>query len=628
MVRFEIRYRDACGRLGILETRHGKVETPALLPVINPNKLLISPKEMGKLFDTKIIITNAYIIYKHKDLKERALTEGIHELLDFKGVIMTDSGTFQSYVYGDIDVKPREILEFQREIGSDIGTILDVFVLPDDDHEEARKKVRETIKRAREAVDAKGEMLLACTVQGGKHEDLREECAKEMSKLDADVFPIGGVVPLMEKQLYRELAKAIVHTKMHLDPSKPVHLFGAGHPITFPLAVALGCDLLDSAAYAKYASDDRMIFPWGTEKLSELEEIPCHCPICEEISANELKKMEKEERERAIAMHNLYVSFSEMKRVREAIRRGNLWELVEEKSASNPLLMDALDFLREEKIVKWMEKFEPISKPSAFFYTSKFSLYRPIVYRYRKRLMERFVPKSRVKLVPEVEKPYSRHYRGLWKKFDGDVLVLSPFGPVPLALDEIYPIAQSVFPEKVEKDGCMDLLKRFMDKYKITEEEKYLEKGKDVDFERVKAVVDFQFGKGVSEVLLNGKVDIVKSERTEKIRNVYCDGKHVLSMRAHDGLFTLKPAGAKKLMRAYPPLRFRVVVEDEAVPFIKEGKNVFAKFVVDCDPELRPYDECIIVTKSDEYIAVGRCLLNREEMLSFNYGIAVKTREI
>jgi len=90
MVRFEIKYRDACGRLGILETRHGKVETPALLPVINPNKLLISPKEMEKLFDTKIIITNAYIIYKHKDLKERALTEGIHELLDFKGVIKGD----------------------------------------------------------------------------------------------------------------------------------------------------------------------------------------------------------------------------------------------------------------------------------------------------------------------------------------------------------------------------------------------------------------------------------------------------------------------------------------------------------------------------------------------------------
>jgi 7-cyano-7-deazaguanine tRNA-ribosyltransferase len=71
----------------------------------------------------------------------------------------------------------------------------------------------------------------------------------------------------------------------------------------------------------------------------------------------------------------------------------------------------------------------------------------------------------------------------------------------------------------------------------------------------------------------------------------------------------------------------RVVVTDDAVPFIKQGKNVFAKFVVDACEELRPYDEALIVSKDDELIAVGQCLLNREEMLDFERGIAVKTRE-
>ncbi|MCD6236944.1 MAG: tRNA-guanine transglycosylase, partial [Thermoplasmata archaeon] len=130
MVEFEIKDRDAAGRIGILKTAHGKITTPALLPVINPNKMLIEPKEMKRLFGAEIVITNSYIIYKNKNLREKALSDGVHLLIDFDGAIMTDSGTFQSYVYNDIDVDPFEIVDFQRDIGSDIGTILDVFTTP------------------------------------------------------------------------------------------------------------------------------------------------------------------------------------------------------------------------------------------------------------------------------------------------------------------------------------------------------------------------------------------------------------------------------------------------------------------------------------------------------------------
>lgn len=136
-----------------------------------------------------------------------------------------------------------------------------------------------------------------------------------------------------------------------------------------------------------------------------------------------------------------------------------------------------------------------------------------------------------------------------------------------------------------------------------------------------------QFGEGAGKMLLKGKVRIVKSKKTGKIRNVYCDNKHILSMRASDGMFTLKTDGAKILHKFSKYPRLRVVIEDDAVPFIKEGKSVFAKFVKDCDPDLRPFDECLIVDKKDNLLAVGRCLLNRQEMLSFGIGVAVKTRE-
>src|SRR4030042_647812 len=98
-------------------------------------------------------------------------------------------------------------------------------------------------------------------------------------------------------------------------------------------------------------------------------------------------------------------------------------------------------------------------------------------------------------------------------------------------------------------------------------------------------------------------------------------------MRAEDGMFTLKIHGAKLLHKFFKKPKLRVVIDKDAVPFVKEGKSVFAKFVVDCDPDLRPYDECLIVDEKDSLIAVGRTLLNREEMMAFDHGAAVKTRE-
>jgi len=108
---------------------------------------------------------------------------------------MTDSGAFQSHVYGDLDVTNEEIVEFQRAIGSDLGTMLDRFSEPEHGRERALADVEETIRRAREAAARRGTMALVGAVQGGLHEDLRERCAREVSSLDVAVVAIGGVVP-------------------------------------------------------------------------------------------------------------------------------------------------------------------------------------------------------------------------------------------------------------------------------------------------------------------------------------------------------------------------------------------------------------------------------------------------
>ena len=238
------------------------------MPVINPNIQLIPPREMRN-FGAEILITNSYIIYRKEELKNVALEKGLHGLLGFDGPIMTDSGSFQLSVYGSVEVTNEEILGFQQKIGSDIIVPLDIPTPPDVHYRRAEEELSVTAERLEAARKfIQGEQLLAGPVQGSTYPELREKAASHLKDLNFEVYPLGAVVPLMETYRYAELVDVIAASKKGLSPASPVHLFGAGHPMMFALAVALGCDLFDSAAYALYAKDGRYITVNGTYHAS------------------------------------------------------------------------------------------------------------------------------------------------------------------------------------------------------------------------------------------------------------------------------------------------------------------------------------------------------------------------
>ena len=135
---FEIKAKDMRGRVGVLKTNHGDIKTPNLMPVIHPRKQTINVKDYG----ADIVITNAYLIYKDEELSKKALDIGLHELINFDGPIMTDSGSFQLSVYGDVDITNQEVIEFQEAIGTDIGTSLDIPTGPYVDREKAEEDLR------------------------------------------------------------------------------------------------------------------------------------------------------------------------------------------------------------------------------------------------------------------------------------------------------------------------------------------------------------------------------------------------------------------------------------------------------------------------------------------------------
>lgn len=427
---FEILDKDAGGRIGKLKTPHGIVETPTVMPVINPNIQLIHPEEM-RSFGAEILITNSYIIYRKEELRNVALEKGLHGLLGFDGPIMTDSGSFQLSVYGSVEVTNEEILGFQQKIGSDIIVPLDIPTPPDVPKKRAEEELAVTAERleaARKLIQ--GEQLLAGPVQGSTYPELREKAASHLKELDFGVYPLGAVVPLMESYRYSELVDVIAASKKGLSPVAPVHLFGAGHPMMFALAVALGCDLFDSAAYALYAKDGRYITANGTYHLDKLNYLPCSCPVCSKYTAEELKKAEN--RQELLGRHNLHATFEEIRLIKQCIKEGKLLELVEKRCRAHPKLLDGLKKLYVHSA--WLEKFDPASK-GTFFYCGPESASRPEVLRFGKRL-DRF----------SLEGPAlirTRPVKGE-KEYNQVLVFKPPFGAYPVEMEEVYPFSAEV----------------------------------------------------------------------------------------------------------------------------------------------------------------------------------------
>ncbi len=442
---FEITVKDAMGRIGKLQTPHGVVETPAVMPVINSRLNTVPSSEMRK-YGAEMLMTNSYIIYRDEEMKGKALSGGVHNLLGWDGALMTDSGSYQLSVYGGIEVTNSEIVEFQEKIGSDIAVALDIPTPPYAEYGRAKSDLEETIIRLKEARD-QTDMMLAGTVQGSTHPDLREFSARETARIGFELYPIGAVVPLMESYRYRDLVDVIVASKKALPPCSPVHLFGAGHPMLLPLAVMLGCDLFDSAAYALYARDNRYITADGTYHLKNLKYLPCSCPVCLSYTPEEL--MQSEGRLKLLSEHNLYVTFEEVRRIKQAIREGNLVELVERRCTSHPSLVEGFRRAVDNRGI--IEAYDPISK-GTFFYSSPLSAMRPEVERYHGRL-------GRMQLSGKVLVATRKsHIKGWRGEYDHVMLVRPPFGPYPLELKETYPIGQSEVPYTVDNEGITSAL--------------------------------------------------------------------------------------------------------------------------------------------------------------------------
>ena len=465
-MKFEIKKFDAAGRLGIITHNEKSLLTPNILPVVSPFENVIPPKVLYEEFGVSAIFTNAYILYNNKEKAQIAETKGLHAYLDYKGLIATDSGAFQHYMYGNSgDITAEEIELFQERIGSDFPVILDIPVQLSDSRDVAREKVNITIQRAKENIERRTSDYGAWygPVHGTLYPEILKESCEGMNSLDFGIYAVGGIVKAMNNYAFELCVEAFLTVNKYIRKDKPIHMFGLGLPQFFSLAVATGADLMDSAAYILFAKEGRYFTLEGTRNILDLSELPCSCPVCSNYRASEIaslyktgKNLKKHHNKgiELIARHNLYVTMGELRTIRESIRTGSLWELVEQRIQSHPKLIKAYE--RIPKYWKEIETLIPIEKKRGQLYKGNVSLSRPVFQRMTSKVMRTYqIPKKTVLLlIPEFEETLFNSLNGkewissiesIIKTCNSSIepLILSPyFGLIPLDLYGIYPFSQ------------------------------------------------------------------------------------------------------------------------------------------------------------------------------------------
>jgi len=319
---FEISKTDLAGRIGTIYTNHGKIETPAFVPVIHPVKQTIPSKKIKEIgFD--VVITNAYIT--KNNYGDEAVKKGIHKIIDFDKSIMTDSGGYQVLEYGDLEVLPPDMANFETGILTDFAIPLDKptgYGLP---IKKAEAYVKHTLTVCKQTLDDSkdnGQIWIG-PIQGGEHFDLVAKSTKSLIDMGFQMLALGSPVEFMESYEYRLLAQMIVAAKKQMPESVPLHLFGAGHPLTIPFAIALGCDTFDSASYMLYAKQLRYMTDDGTRYLADITVFPCNCEICSKYTPDELRQLEISNKINELAIHNLHAIKLEVDKVKQAFMKAD-----------------------------------------------------------------------------------------------------------------------------------------------------------------------------------------------------------------------------------------------------------------------------------------------------------------
>jgi queuine tRNA-ribosyltransferase len=354
---FQLLARDGGARRGRLHTLHGVVETPVFMPVGTRGAVkALTPAQVADT-GAQIILGNTYHLNLRPGAQVVSRLGGLHKFMGWERPILTDSGgfqvfslaklrrmddagvTFQSHIDGaEVRLGPRECLDIQRALGSDIAMVLDECPPWPCAEAECAAAVRRTLRWAREFLGfayetgflAAGHLVFGIA-QGSVHEALRRECAQALAAMDFPGYAIGGVsVGEPEPEMLAQVAVTIPH----LPVFKPRYVMGVGTPPQLLKMIALGADMFDCVMPTRLARHGTAFTPDGVINLRnerhKLDERPLvegadnYC--CRHFSRAYLRHLcmsGEMSGATLLAIHNIHFFQDLMARARERIETGS-----------------------------------------------------------------------------------------------------------------------------------------------------------------------------------------------------------------------------------------------------------------------------------------------------------------
>ena len=346
-------------RLGKLTTAHGVVDTPVYMPVgTQASVKAMDPRELLEC-GTQIILGNTYHLNIRPGLEVITAAGGLHKFMNWQLPILTDSGgfpvfslakirkvkehgvEFRSHLDGSLlFIGPKESMEIQRVLGSDIAMVFDECPPHDAPAKEQRLAVERTIRWARECRTqprADGQKVFGI-VQGGNNPALREQCAKALVEMDFDGYAIGGV-SVGEPE--PEMMQAIEMSVPHLPENKARYAMGLGTPAQMLELIARGVDMFDCVLPTRvarngtaYTRRGALGIKGGSYKMDfrPLEE-DCDCFACKHFTRAYLRHLLKANEIlglRMLSVHNTHMYLKVMADARAHLAAGTFGEFYRE----------------------------------------------------------------------------------------------------------------------------------------------------------------------------------------------------------------------------------------------------------------------------------------------------------
>ncbi len=344
---FEVLTTDAHteARLGRLKTARGMIDTPMFMPVGTQGTVkTLDTRELREI-GAQIILSNTYHLCIRPGLDIIKKIRGLHQFISWPYPILTDSGGYQVFSLAKIrKVKtegvefrshldgsafflgPKEAMEIQAVLGSDIAMVLDECPSHNCSSHAARAAVGRTIRWAeqcRAAKRAPGQLLFGI-VQGGIQAELREQCAKALVAMEFDGYAIGGV-SVGESE--PEMMKAVELSTPFLPARQVRYAMGLGTPAQMVELVARGVDLFDCVLPTRIARNGTAFTRTGTINIKasyhKADERPieegCGCYACRTFSRAYLRhlfNMEEILGLRMLSVHNCHCYLRLMAEIR------------------------------------------------------------------------------------------------------------------------------------------------------------------------------------------------------------------------------------------------------------------------------------------------------------------------